>query len=71
MKLIGALAVQHTKKKRTNWILRIFTFNNKNLLYLTLISTLHFCDGHSDQGVTQLVRKSLDKSQSSRIASLS
>ena len=59
------------QEKRTNWILRIFTFNNKNPLYLTLISTLHFSEGQSDNEVTQLVIKSLGISQSSRIASLS
>ena len=30
------------KEKKTGWILRIFTFNDKNLLYLPLISTLQF-----------------------------
>ena len=32
MKIIGALAVQHAKKKqkKTDWILRIFTLNDKN-----------------------------------------
>ena len=30
------------KEKRTNWILRIFTFNDKNPLYISLILTLQF-----------------------------
>ena len=59
------------QKKRTDWILRIFTFNDKNLLYLPKISTLHCFGCQSDQGVTQLVIKSLGISQSSRIVSSS
>ena len=30
------------QEKRPDWILRIFTFNNKNTLYLPIISTLKF-----------------------------
>ena len=30
------------KKKKTDWILRIFIFNHKNPLYLPIISTNHF-----------------------------
>ena len=41
--------------KRTDWILGIFTFKDKNPLYLPITSTLHFYEGQSDQGVTQLV----------------
>ena len=41
MKIIGALAVYHAKKEENiEWILRIFFFNNKNRLYLPIISTL-------------------------------
>ena len=43
------------KKRRTNWILRIFTINDKNPLYLPIISTLQFFEVESDQRVTQLV----------------
>ena len=58
-------------RKKTDWILRIFTFNDKNPLYLPKISTLHFFEGQSDQGVTQLVIKPFGIAQSSRIRSLS
>ena len=68
MKLVGAIAC---KEKRTDWILRIFTFNDKNPLYLPLISTLQFFKGQSDQGVTQLVIKPFGIFQTSRIVSLS
>ena len=37
MKLTGAC-----QEKRTDWILWIFTFNDKNPLYLPIISTLQF-----------------------------
>ena len=40
------------QEKGTDWKLRIFTFNDKNRLYLPIISTLQFFDGQSDQGVT-------------------
>ena len=33
------------QEKRTDWILRIFTFNNKNSLYLPIILTLQFLWG--------------------------
>ena len=33
------------KGKRTDWILRIFTFNNKNPLYLRIILTFQFFSG--------------------------
>ena len=59
------------QEKRTDWILRIFTCNEKNPLYLPIISTLQFFEGQSDQGVTQLVIKPFDISQTSRIVSLS
>ena len=59
------------QEKRTYWILRIFTVNDKNPLYLPMISTLQFFEGQSDQGVTQLVIKPFDLSQTSRIVSLS
>ena len=45
------------QEKRTDWILIIFTFNDKNLLSLPIISTLKFFEGQSDQGATQLVIK--------------
>ena len=45
------------QEKGTDWILRIFTFNDKNRLYLPIISTLQFFEGQSDQAVTQLVIK--------------
>ena len=35
----------------TDWIPRIFTFNDKNRLYLPIISTLMFFEGQSDQVV--------------------
>ena len=41
--------------KRTDWILGIFTFKDKNPLYLPITSRLHFYEGQSDHGVTQLV----------------
>ena len=41
--------------KRTDLILRTFTFNDKNLLYLPIILTLHFFEGQGYQGVTQLI----------------
>ena len=56
-----------SQEKGTDWILRIFTFNGKNRLYLPIISTLQFFQGQSDQRVTQLVIKSCDISQTSRI----
>ena len=71
MKLIGAVAVQHTKKKKTDCVLRISTFNDKNPLYLPIIPTLYFFEGQSDQGVTQLVIELFEIPQSSRITSLS
>ena len=40
------------QEKGTDWILRRFTFNDKNRLYLPIISTLQFFEGQSDQGVT-------------------
>ena len=51
----------------TDMILKIFTFNDKNPLYLSIISTFHFCKGQSDQGVTQLVIKPFGIPQSTRI----
>ena len=48
------------QEKGTDWILRIFTFNDKNRLYLPIISTLQFFEGQSDQAVTQLVIKPSD-----------
>ena len=58
------------QEKGTDWILRIFTFNDKNRLHLPIISTLMFFEGQSDQGVTQLVIKPFDISQTSRIVGL-
>ena len=46
------------QEKGTDWILRLFTFNDKNRLYLLIFLTLQFFEGQSDQGVTQLVIKS-------------
>ena len=46
------------KEKRTDWILRIFTFNDKNLLYLPLILKIQFfLEGQNDQGVIELIIK--------------
>ena len=56
-------------EKRTYWIIRIFTFNDKNPLYLPIISRELF-EGQSDTRVTQLVIKPFDISQTSRILSL-
>ena len=39
------------QEKRTDWILRIFTYNDKNPLYLPIISTFHFFEGQGDQEV--------------------
>ena len=58
------------QEKGTDLILRIFTFNDKNQLYLPIFLTLHFFEGQSDQGVTQLVIKPFDISQTSRIVGL-
>ena len=58
------------QEKRRDWILRIFTFNDKNRLYLPIISKLQFFEGESDQGVTQLVIKPFGISQTSRIVGL-
>ena len=55
------------QEKGTDWILRIFTFNDKNRLYLPITSTLMFFEGQIDQGVTQLVMKPFGISQTSRI----
>ena len=51
------------QEKGTYWILKIFTFNSKNRLYLPIILTLTFFEGQSDQGVTQLLIKPFDISQ--------
>ena len=59
------------QRKKTDWIVRIFTFNDKNPLYHSLISTLQFFEGQSDQGVSQLVIKPFGIFQTSRIVSLS
>ena len=56
--------------KRTDWILRIFTCNEKNPLCLPTILTLQFFEGQNDQGVTQLVIKSFGISQTLRIVRL-
>ena len=58
------------KGKRTDWILKIFTFNNKNPLYLPLISTLQFFEGQRHKGLTQLATESFGMPQW-RIVSLS
>ena len=59
-----------SQEKRADWILRIFTFNNKNPPYLPISSTLQFFEGQSDEGVTQLVIKPFGVFQLSRIVSL-
>ena len=48
------------QEKRTDWILKIFTFNDKNRSCLPITSTLQFYEGQSDQGVIQLVMKPFD-----------
>ena len=59
-------------EKRTDWILRIFTFNDKSSLYFPIISTVQFFfEGQTDQGVTQLVKNLFDICQKLRIVSLS
>ena len=40
------------QEKGTDCILRIFLSNDKNPLYLSIISTLHFFEDQSDQGMT-------------------
>ena len=57
-------------KKRTDCILRKLTSNDKNPLYLPIISTLHFFEGQSDQAVTQWVIKLLGISQTSRMKNI-
>ena len=39
-------------EKGTDRILRIFTFNDKNRLYLPIFLRLHFFEGQGDQEVT-------------------
>ena len=58
------------QEKRTDCVLRILLFIDKNPSYLPIILTLHFFEGQSDQGVTQLVITPFGISQSSRIVSL-
>ena len=58
------------QEKGTDRILRIFTFNDKNQLYLPIFLALHFFEGQSDRGVTQLVIKPFDISQTPRIVGL-
>ena len=58
------------QEKGTDRILRIFTFNDKNRLYLPIFSTLQFFESQSDEGVTLLVIKPFDMSQTSRIVGL-
>ena len=59
------------KEKRTNWKLRIFTFNNKNPLYLPLILIIQFFEGQSHHGVIQLVIKRFGIPKILQIVSLS
>ena len=54
------------QEKRTDWILRVITFNDKNPLYLSIILTLSFFEGESGQGVI----KALGISKTSKIVSL-
>ena len=58
------------QKKRADWILRIFTFNDKNALYLPIITTRLFLRV-GDQGLIQLVIKPFDISQTFAIVGLS
>ena len=58
------------QEKRTDWILKIFIFNDKNRLYLPIIPTLRFFESQSDQGVIQLTIKPFVISQISRIVGL-
>ena len=58
------------QEKRTDWILRIFTFTDTNPSYLPIISALQFFEGQGNQGVTQLVIKPFGISKTSRIVSL-
>ena len=51
------------QEKKTDCVLKIFTFNDKNPLYLPIVSILHFFEGQSDLGVTQSVIKPFDMSQ--------
>ena len=59
------------KEKRADWILRMFTFNDKNPLYHPLILTPQIFEGQSDEGVTKLVIKPFGIFQTSTIVSLS
>ena len=47
------------QRKKTDWILRIFTFNYKNLLYLPLISTLQFFWGSKWSRIDPISHKHL------------
>ena len=58
------------QEKGADWILRIFSFNDKNRLYVRVISTLQFFESQSHQGVTQLVIKLFQISETSRIVGL-
>ena len=58
------------QEKIRDWILTIFTFNDKDPLNLCVILTLQFFEGQSEQGVTRLVLKPFGISQISRIVSL-
>ena len=40
------------KKSRTDWIIKIFSFNNKDPLYSSLILTLQLFEGQNRQAVT-------------------
>ena len=51
-----------------DWLLRIST---KNPLYPPIVSTLHFFEGHNDQGETQLVIKPFGITRSAKTVSLS
>ena len=54
------------QERRTDWILRIFPFNDKNQLYLPIILTIQFFEVQNDQAVTQLVIKPFSISQTLR-----
>ena len=52
------LCRRHRKKKRkTDWILRLLSFNIKNLLYFSLILPLLFFEGQIREAGTQLFMK--------------
>ena len=55
-KIFCVCAVNHIKKGRADWILRIFSFNNKNSFYLSLTLTLQ---GSKLSGRDKISRKTI------------